>query len=144
MEKFGNKYRIQSARLPKWDYRSNAPYYVTICTAHRENYFGKIENDEMILSEIGKIAEQEWVKTPEIRPDMNLKLDVFVVMPNHFHAIIIIGENGDNLHDDGDNRIDGDNHRRDAMHRVSTYCVSAHCVSTEKTTVTTNTIHCVS
>lgn len=44
-------------------------------------------------TEIGKIAESEWLKTPSIRPDMHLELDEFVVMPNHFHAIIWIGIN---------------------------------------------------
>jgi putative transposase len=89
-----------------WDYSTNAPYFITICTADRQHFFGKIitTNDEnamphvtdvalMQLSEIGKIAESEWLKTPSIRPDMNLTLDAFVVMPNHFHAIIVIGEN---------------------------------------------------
>ena len=47
----------------------------------------------MILSEIGEIANDEWLKTPSIRQDMNITLDEFVVMPDHFHAIIIIGEN---------------------------------------------------
>ena len=35
------------------------------------------------------IAESEWKKTPNIRP--NVKLDIFQIMPNHFHAIIVIG-----------------------------------------------------
>ena len=30
---------------------------------------------QMILSEIGDIAKTEWLKSPEIRPDMNLRLD---------------------------------------------------------------------
>lgn len=47
----------------------------------------------MQLSNIGKIVESEWLKTPSLRPDMDLILDEFTVMPNHFHAIIIIGEN---------------------------------------------------
>ena len=47
----------------------------------------------MQLNEIGQIVENEWLKTPEIRPDMNLQSGVFIVMPNHFHGIIIIGEN---------------------------------------------------
>ncbi len=47
----------------------------------------------MILSEIGKIARDEWFKTPEIRPDMHIILDAFIVMPNHIHGIIIIGQN---------------------------------------------------
>jgi putative transposase len=47
----------------------------------------------MQLSEIGKIVESEWLKTFELRQDMNLYMGEFVVMPNHFHAIIAIGEN---------------------------------------------------
>ena len=67
----------------------------------------------MQLSEIGKIAETEWVKTVEIRPDMNLELGKFVVMPNHMHGIILIGKNEYNSSDDGDKR-------RHAMHCFST------------------------
>ncbi|MBN1415573.1 MAG: hypothetical protein JW973_10770 [Bacteroidales bacterium] len=90
----------------------------------------------MILSEIGQIVFKEWIKTPEIRPDMNLKLDAFCIMPNHFHAIIFIGENKYNIRgrenggkckdecvDDCTN--DCDNGHRDAMHRVST---AAQCI----------------
>ncbi len=103
-QKFQNKYRIQSTRLASWDYGWPGYYFVTICTKHRECFFGEIH----CISEIGKIVQTEWLKTPEIRPDMNLELGEFVVMPNHFHAIIRIGENEFNTHG------------RDAMHRVST------------------------
>lgn len=147
-DKFQNKYRIPSARWQSWDYGSNAAYFITICTADREHYFGRIEKriidsqctietrctvetqciaslpvnttdppttiNEMILSEIGKIVESEWLKTPEIRPDMNIVLDEFRVMPNHFHAIIIIGENRYNT-EYLNNRNDGDDpHHIDA------------------------------
>lgn len=88
-DKFQNKYRIPSARAAWWNYASNAAYFITICTKHRAHYFGEIG----ALSLIGKITESEWLKTPSIRPDMNLELDEFVVMPNHFHAIIWIGKN---------------------------------------------------
>ncbi len=108
-DKFQNKYRIASARLPRWNYGHQAAYFVTICTKNRRHWFGAIRGGTMHLSEIGKIAEQEWVKTPGIRPDMNLELGEFVVMPNHFHAIVIIGENTYNTQP-----------RRDATHRVST------------------------
>ncbi|MBK7626901.1 MAG: hypothetical protein IPJ16_06825 [Bacteroidales bacterium] len=91
--KFLNKYRISSARLQNWDYGSNAPYYVTICAANREFFFGTIRNGEMHFSEIGEIVLNEWLKTPVIRPDMNIYLDEFVLMPNHFHGIILIGNN---------------------------------------------------
>jgi putative transposase len=88
-DKFLNKYRIPSARAEWWDYSNDAACFITICTAGRIHYFGEIDN----ISEIGKIVESEWLKTPDIRPDMNITLDAFVVMPNHFHAIIIIGKN---------------------------------------------------
>ncbi|HNR17995.1 MAG TPA: hypothetical protein PKG90_15110 [Chitinophagaceae bacterium] len=112
-EKYQNKYRIPSARLPGWDYGQNAAYFVTICTKNRECFFGEIVDTQMQLSAIGKIAETEWLKTPGIRPDMKLELGEFVVMPNHLHGIIIIGENEFNTQRD-------DDERRDAMHCVST------------------------
>lgn len=115
MEKFQNKYRISSTRLQNWDYRWAGAYFITICTQNREHFFGEIENGKMQLSEIGKIAEMEWLKTFELRPDMNLYQGEFVVMPNHFHAIIGIGENEFNT----PSRI-GNGNRRDAMHCVST------------------------
>lgn len=123
MEKFQGKYRISSARLQNWDYASSGMYFVTLCTNNREHYFGQIvkpeiekEHFEMQLSEIGKIIESEWLRTPVVRPDMNLELDEYQVMPNHFHAILIIGDNQFNtinIADDQDaNPVAS---RRDAM-----------------------------
>ncbi len=110
---FHNKYRIASARLQTWNYGNAGTYFITICTANRDFYFGEIINAKMECSKLGKIAETEWLKTVELRPDMNLELGEFVVMPNHMHGIILIGKNEYNSGDDGDNR-------RDAMHCVST------------------------
>ena len=59
---FQNKYRIPSARLQTWNYENEGMYFVTICTARRECYFGRIADGKMILSESGKIAEAEWFK----------------------------------------------------------------------------------
>ena len=97
---YRNKYRIPPARAQWWDYKDNAAYFITICTADRQPYFGEIVSNEMQLSEIGKIVETEWQKTADLRPDMNLILDKFVVMPNHIHAIIIIGKNEFNENND--------------------------------------------
>jgi REP element-mobilizing transposase RayT len=44
-----------------------------------------------MLNEYGKIAYNEWLKTPNIRS--NIQLDVFIVMPNHIHGIIVITDN---------------------------------------------------
>jgi hypothetical protein len=68
----------QSARLQKWDYGSNAAYFITICTQNREHYFGEIENNKMQLSEIGKMANKYWFEIPEHFPFV--KLDAFIVM----------------------------------------------------------------
>lgn len=93
MNKYQNKYRIPSTRLQNWDYGAIGSYFVTICTQNRKHFFGEIVQNEMILNSIGKKVEEEWLKTIELRPDMNLELGNFVVMPNHFHGIMIIGKN---------------------------------------------------
>lgn len=94
---FNNKYRIPSARLQNWNYANEAMYFVTICTQNRINYFGKITDSELQAYEIGKIAHSEWYKTTQLRPDMNLELGEFVVMPNHIHGIIMVGANEYNM-----------------------------------------------
>ncbi len=92
-ELYRTKYRIQSARANWWDYRKEGIYFITICTKNRAHFFGKISDGKMKLSAIGKLVEKEWLITPSIRADMNIVLEEFVVMPNHFHAIIVIGKN---------------------------------------------------
>ena len=87
------KYRTGSIRASFWDYRWNAAYFLTFNTKHHVPYFGEIQNGIMCLNEIGSIAHREWLKTPIMRPDMNIQLGAFVVMPNHIHGIITIGKN---------------------------------------------------
>ncbi len=99
-DKFRNRYRIASTLLQNWDYGWNAMYFVTICTKNRICFFGDIHCRDathrvstMQLSQIGKIADTEWRKTFALRPDMNLEMGEYIVMPNHFHAVIGIGSN---------------------------------------------------
>ncbi|BAU55443.1 transposase [Mucilaginibacter gotjawali] len=122
---FKNKYRISSARLQTWNYADNSLYFITICTKDRECFFGDIvetrcsasladmPENKMQLNDLGKKVESEWLKTIELRPDMNLELAEYVVMPNHFHGIIFIGENKYN--NDYPKYMAGD-----VMHHVST------------------------
>jgi putative transposase len=91
-KKFNNKYRIDSARLKNWDYRSNGAYFITICTANREHFFGEIigneTSKEMNFSKVGMLAEKYWEQIPEHFPFVSL--GNFVIMPNHMHGILII------------------------------------------------------
>ena len=82
------KHNRRSIRLKNYDYSSDGAYFITFVTKNREDFFGEIINGEMILNNFGKIIEEEWNKTEEIRD--NIILDEFVVMPNHIHGIIFI------------------------------------------------------
>jgi putative transposase len=92
MDKFKNKYRISSHRKPNWDYSAEALYFLTIVTQNRECNLGEIVNTDghiyLSLSNFGKIVEDEWYKSFEIRNE--LILHEFVLMPNHLHTIVEI------------------------------------------------------
>jgi len=76
--------------LPDFDYTQPGAYFITICTHDRIHLFGEIRDGKMVLNESGRIAYDEWMQTPKIRPDTTL--DEFVVMPNHIHGIIRRGD----------------------------------------------------
>jgi len=80
----------KSMRLKGYDYSQSGQYFVTLCCHNRLNHFGEVINNEMVLNQYGKIAGDEWLSTPQIR--RNVLLDVFVIMPNHIHAILILNE----------------------------------------------------
>jgi putative transposase len=77
-------------RLAEFDYRSAGFYYVTLCTQGRLCLFGEILNAKMLLNDAGKMIHDVWTNLPNHFP--NIQLDSFVIMPNHFHAIVIIKE----------------------------------------------------
>lgn len=66
--RFQNKYRIESARLKNWDYGWNASYFITICTKDRVCFFGDVVDGEMVLNDIGAIANECWMAIPEHFP----------------------------------------------------------------------------
>jgi REP element-mobilizing transposase RayT len=89
---FRNRYRVESTRLRGWDYSAPAWYFVTICTKGHACCLGRISQGQMVLSEMGAIVAEEWQRTAVIRPD--IRLDAWVVMPNHLHGIVIIDSGG--------------------------------------------------
>lgn len=103
-DKFKGRYHIKSQRLQNWDYAAAGFYFVTICTQDKEHYFGEIINHKMQFTEIGRIAEQCWIEIPKHFPFV--KLDRYIVMPNHVHGIIIIDKNGQVAGDNGPSHAD--------------------------------------
>jgi REP element-mobilizing transposase RayT len=87
-EKYKNKYRIASARAVWWDYGWAGAYFITIITRNRVHCFGNIKNQCMILSPVGVLANVFWHEIPNHAP--NVDLGAFVVMPDHFHGILIL------------------------------------------------------
>lgn len=86
---FENHHR-HSIRLSGYDYSQPGIYFVTFCCYEKQCFFGEIENQRMSLSPIGQIAKKCWLAIPEHFPDV--KLDKYVIMPNHIHIIIIIND----------------------------------------------------
>jgi REP element-mobilizing transposase RayT len=82
------KHHRKSIRLSGYDYSQPGAYFVTICTQNRECLFGEIENGKMQIGEYGKIIKFTWNDLPNHVG--NIVLDEFIVMPNHFHGIIIL------------------------------------------------------
>jgi putative transposase len=99
-DRFQNKYRIESAQLKHWDYGKNAMYFLTIYTQNREYFFGDVVYGNMVLNNVGEIANDCRLEIPTHFPFVKLKNHV--VMPNHIHGIVMIDKP-----DDG--RFDGRN-----------------------------------
>ena len=78
----------RSIRLPEYDYAQAGAHFVSVCSAARECMFGHIADDKMVPNGLGRIVEDEWLKTQSLRP--GIVIDVYVVMPNHFHVILWI------------------------------------------------------
>ena len=89
-DKFQNKYRIESARASWHDYDGGS-YFITICTKDRDHYFGEIVDGEIVLSDIGKFADEQFKNVSSHYPYAEIPL--WTIMPNHLHAIVVIDGN---------------------------------------------------
>ena len=75
----------KSPRMPNYDYSKDNYYFVTICTDNKNCIFGSVKE----LSRYGKIAADSVKKIWQ--KDLDVRIDKFVVMPNHVHMIVVIG-----------------------------------------------------
>jgi REP element-mobilizing transposase RayT len=78
----------RSIRLKGYDYSRAGLYFITICCQDRACLFGKINDRKMILNQAGQMIEMQWQALPD--RFKNIDLHAYIVMPNHFHAILEI------------------------------------------------------
>lgn len=81
-------YHRRSIRLKNYDYNQSGAYFITICVQNRECLLGEIQNSNTQLNLFGDIVKQIWYQLPNHFP--NVEIDAAVIMPNHFHGIILI------------------------------------------------------
>ena len=75
-------------RLPDYDYRQSGVYFVTVCTHQHVSLFGNITDGDIVLNELGKVVNSEWLHVAQART--NVLINNYVIMPNHLHGIVII------------------------------------------------------
>ena len=83
----------QSIRLRGFDYSSAGTYFITVCCHNREPWFGHIEQEQSVLNQYGIIVSNSWRELAD--RNRHIRLDEFIVMPDHFHGLIHI-ENCEN------------------------------------------------
>jgi putative transposase len=82
------RYKNYKTRKKGWDYSRHGLYFITIITHGRKCIFGEIRSKQMIYSPLGEIVCEEWLKSFEIRQE--LQCLSWIIMPNHIHAILKI------------------------------------------------------
>ena len=91
MQKLPNR---RSVRLGIHGYAVGT-YFITICCENHCSYFGAVVEDEVVLTDAGQIVKEEWEHTFQLR-ERDMALLAYVVMPNHFHALLCLGNNDGN------------------------------------------------
>jgi len=87
--------RKNSLRLTGYDYGSSGIYFVTLCTQQRRRILSSVKDGKVELSKLGELVSRNWLSLPEWFS--HLELDHFVIMPDHFHALIQLTDNGSSL-----------------------------------------------
>jgi putative transposase len=76
----------RSVRMPAFDYAGSSYYAVTICTQDKACLFGDVVDWKMRLNDVGEMINENWLA---LRHRFSfVKLDEYIIMPNHLHGII--------------------------------------------------------
>lgn len=85
-----NRHRRRSIRLRGYDYSRAGAYFITICTHQRRSLFGEVVKGEMMQSQLGQVVDRHWAYLAQHH--WHVELDEYIVMPNHFHGILVLTE----------------------------------------------------
>src|SRR5690242_18327530 len=83
-------------RLRNYDYSSDGLYFITLNCKDREKLFGAIESKQMVLNDVGRIAQQYWAEIPQ--HFKHVILSEFIVMPDHMHGILQLDKDNHGIH----------------------------------------------
>ncbi|MBI2231162.1 MAG: hypothetical protein HYU46_18940 [Deltaproteobacteria bacterium] len=114
-----DKRHRRSIRLLGYDYAQAGAYFVTIVTKDRTCLFGEIVEGQMRLNDAGRSIQATWDELPNHYS--SVECDAFVVMPNHFHGIIaLVNDGGVGVNDVGAGPVPvrrQANHKNQGAHR---------------------------
>ncbi|MBQ8605329.1 MAG: transposase [Clostridia bacterium] len=85
----------KNVRLQDYDYSSGGAYFITLCTQNKKCLFeienNIVGNDLRVVPYLQNRIIHKWIKQTENKFD-NIKIDKYVIMPNHLHLIVVITE----------------------------------------------------
>ncbi len=88
-----NKPQRKNIRLKYYDYTTEGMYFITICIKDRKNILGNIKDEKIKLTETGETVKK-YIQTVE-KIYKNIKVDEYIVMPNHIHIIMQVFNKND-------------------------------------------------
>ena len=85
--------RRKPNRLPNYDYSQAGYYFITLCTKDKQPLFWQpsvgATYGRPLHSDLGRIAEDTLSRLDAVYP--YVRVDKWVVMPNHIHLILVLG-----------------------------------------------------
>ena len=87
----------KQTRIDHYDYSQAGAYFLTICTQDRKKILSDIvgggahDAPQVVLTDIGEIVRKHIVNSSRIP---GIKVDKYVVMPDHVHMIIRVDQMG--------------------------------------------------
>ncbi len=125
-------YSERKSPRAKWHDYNGGEYFVTICTKNKFHYFGKIKNNEIVLTDIGFYLKSQIDNIKNHYPFVDILL--YTIMPNHIHLIIAIDNNRTRCRDKTDGADDNKNeHMKNISNKQGWLSV---CVGSIKSAVT--------